>query len=286
MSIVVTGATGPLGRLIIEHLLERGAQSGEIIGAGRSEEKLTELESALGVRTAVIDYSKPETLDTAFAGADTLMFVSGSEAGQRIEQHRNVVDAAIRAGISRIVYTSAPHADTSTLALAPEHKATEEMIRASGIPFTFLRNNWYTENYVGAFTQATASGTYLASTGDGRVASASRTDFAEAAAAVLTQDGHDGAVYELSGDVAWDGNQLAAAFSELAGRTITFTSVTPEEHAAALRAAGLDEGTIGFLVRLDGDIRNGDLADTSGDLSRLIGRPTTPLVEGLRLALG
>ncbi len=285
MSIVVTGATGHLGRLIVEHLIERGVQPGDIVGAGRSPEKLAELSSALGVATAVVDYSKPESLDAAFRGADTLMFVSGSEAGQRIEQHRNVVDAAARAGIKRIVYTSAPHADTSALVLAPEHKATEEMIRASGIPFTFLRNNWYTENYVGAFTQSMASGTYLASVGDGRVASASRNDYAEAAAVVVTEGGHENAIYELSGDVAWSGNDLAAAFSRLAGTDIPYAPVTPEGHADVLRSAGLDEGTIGFIVRLDGDTRDGALADTSGDLARLIGRPTTPLLEGLRQAL-
>jgi NAD(P)H dehydrogenase (quinone) len=285
MSVVVTGATGHLGRLIIQHLLERGMQASEIIATGRSAEKLAELAAASGVATAVIDYTQPETLDAAFAGARTLMFVSGSEAGQRIEQHRNVVDAAVRAGISRIVYTSAPHADTTTLILAPEHKATEEMIRETGISFTFLRNNWYTENYVGAFKQSRASGTYLASVGDGRVASASRTDYAEAAAVVLTEEGHENTVYELSGDVAWNGNELAAAFSRLAGSDIPYAPVTPEGHADVLRSLGLDEGSVGFVVRLDGDTREGTLAETSGDLSRLIGRPTTPLLEGLRQAL-
>ena len=285
MSIVVTGATGHLGRLIIEHLLQRGVQSSDIVATGRSTEKLAELASVTGVRTATVDYAKADTLDAAFAGASTLMFVSGSEAGKRVEQHKNVIDAAVRAGISRIVYTSAPHADTTTLVLAPEHKATEELIRASGIPFTFLRNNWYTENYAGAFKQARVSGTYLSSVGDGRVASASRTDYAEAAAVVLTEDGHENAVYELSGDVAWNGVQLASAFSRLAGSDIPYAPVTPEGHADVLRSAGVDEGSIGFVIRLDGDTRDGTLADTTGDLSRLIGRPTTPLLEGLRQAL-
>jgi NAD(P)H dehydrogenase (quinone) len=285
MSIVVTGATGHLGRLLISHLLKRGVQPSDIIATGRSEEKLAELATTTGVTTAPIDYSKPETLDAAFSGASELMFISGSETGQRLEQHKNVIDAAVRAGISRIVYTSAPHADTSTLVLAPEHKATEEMIRATGIPFTFLRNNWYTENYAGAFKQARVSGTYLASVGEGRVASASRTDFAEAAAVVLTDDGHENAIYELSGDYAWNGRELAAAFSRLAGSDIPYAPVTAEGHADVLRSMGLDEGTIGFVVRLDSDISEGTLAETSGDLSRLIGHPTTPLLEGLRQAL-
>lgn len=286
MSVVVTGATGHLGRLIIQNLLARGMQASQITATGRSADKLADLADSTGVGTAVIDYNKPDTLDSAFAGARTLMFVSGSETGaQRVQQHRNVIDAAVRAGISRIVYTSAPHADSTTLVLAPDHKATEEMIRASGIPFTFLRNNWYTENYVGAFKQARASGTYLASVGDGRVASASRNDYAEAAAVVLTEQEHENRVYELSGDVAWSGNDLAAAFSRLAGSDIPYAPVTPEGHADVLRSVGLDDDTIGFVVRLEGDTREGTLAGTSGDLSRLIGRATTPLLDGLRQAM-
>ncbi|MET0784128.1 MAG: NAD(P)-dependent oxidoreductase, partial [Leifsonia flava] len=180
---------------------------------------------------------------------------------------------------------SAPHADTSELILAPEHKATEELIRASGIPFTILRNGWYTENYVGTVTDAGTSGVIAASVGDGRVSSASRADYAEAAAVVLTTDGHEGAVYELSGDVAWSFAELAHAASEVLGTPVTFRSLSPEEHLAALAAAGLDEGTAGFVVALDGNIRDGLLAETSGDLARLIGRPTTPLVDGLRAAI-
>ena len=285
MSVVLTGATGQLGRLILQHLLARGMQASEVIATGRSADKLSELTASTGVATAVIDYSKPDTLDAPFAGARTLMFVSGSEVGQRVDQHRHVVDAAVRAGISRIVYTSAPRADSSSLVLAPEHKATEKLIRESGISFTFLRNNWYTENYVGAFAQSRASGAYLASVGDGRVASASRDDYAEAAAVVLTEEGHENTVYELSGDVAWTGNDLAAAFSRLAGSDIPYAPVTPEGHADVLRSAGLDDDTIGFVVRLDGDTREGTLAETSGDRARLIGRPTTPLLVGLREAL-
>lgn len=280
MSIVVTGATGSLGRLIIEHLLARGVEPEQIIGAGRNPGKLAEL-AATGVRTAVIDYSDPTTLDAAFAGATTLMLVSGSEVGQRVVQHGNAITAAKTAGISHIVYTSAPKADTSDLILAPEHKATEELIRASGIPFTILRNGWYTENYAGTVEQVRSTGVYLASTGDGRVASASRTDYAEAAAVVLTEHGHVDAVYELSGDVAWDGHEFASAASAVTGRDVVYTPVGPEEHIAALTSAGLDEGTAGFVVALDQNTRDGLLGETTGDLTRLIGRPTTPLLDGL-----
>ncbi|MET1052731.1 MAG: SDR family oxidoreductase [Mycetocola sp.] len=280
MSIVVTGATGPLGRLIIDHLIARGADPASIVGVGRNTERLAEL-ATTGIRTAVVDYSDRESLDAALAGAGTLMLVSGSEVGQRVDQHSNAIDAAVAAGVSHIVYTSAPHADATPLILAPEHKATEELIRASGIPFTILRNNWYTENYVATVEQARATGAYVASTGDGRVASASRTDYAEAAAVVILEDGHENTVYELSGDVAWNGTDFAATLSEITGRDIAYTPVSPDEHTAILTGAGLDEGTAGFVVALDQNIRDGLLGETSGDLSRLIGHPTTPLAQGL-----
>jgi NAD(P)H dehydrogenase (quinone) len=280
MTIVVTGATGSLGRLIIEHLLARGTDPQQIVAVGRNTARLAELD-AIGVSTAVIDYADRASLDAAFAGAGTLMLVSGSEVGRRVEQHANAIAAAKDAGISRIVYTSAPQADTSALILAPEHKATEELLQAAGVPFTLLRNGWYTENYESTIPKVRSTGVYIASTGDGRIASASRTDYAEAAAIVLTTDGHDGTVYELSGDVSWDGHELAAALSDAAGREVAFASVSPEEHAAALTGAGLDAQTAGFLVALDENTRDGLLATTTGELARLLGRPTTPLREGL-----
>lgn len=281
MSIVVTGATGQLGHLIVEHLLNRGVAPAEITAVGRNTERLAEL-AASGVGTAAIDYTDPASLESAFAGADVLMLVSGSEVGQRVQQHTNAITAAVSAGVSRIVYTSAPKADTSALILAPEHKATEEALRASGAPFTILRNGWYTENYATAVQQARETGVYLTSAGDGRVASASRTDYAEAAAVVLTTPGHENAVYELAGDIAWTGDDMAAALTEVVGRPVAFTSVTPDEHTAILTGAGLDGGTVGFVVALDGNTRDGLLAGGSTELSTLIGHPTTPLTEGLR----
>jgi len=281
MSIVVTGATGHLGRLIIERLIARGTSPAEIVAVGRNGNRL-EAVAPLGVRTAVIDFARPATLDSAFAGADTLMLVSGSEVGQRTQQHANAIAAAARAGIMSIVYTSAPHADTSALILAPEHKATEQALRDSGISFTILRNNWYTENYLPSMTQAEGSGTYADSTRGGLVASASRIDYADAAAVVLTTAGHENTTYELAGDHAWDGAELAAAMAQVLGTPVAYSPLTPEQHTAALTAAGLDPGTVGFVVGLDGDISKGLLGDTTGDLARLIGRPTTPLAEGLR----
>jgi len=281
MTIVVTGATGHLGRLTIDHLLARGVAAGDIVAAGRNTERLAEV-AANGVRTATIDFDDPATLDAAFAGADTLVLVSASEPGHRVAQHTNAIDAAVRAGVKHLVYTSAPKATTSALILAPEHKATEEAIAASGLPATILRNGWYNENYAATFAQVSASGVYAASTGEGRVASAARTDYAEAIAAVLTSEGHIGAVYELSGDTAWNGTEFAAAASEVLGREIVFQPLTAEEQLAALTAAGLDEGTAGFVVALDQNIAEGTLGETSGDLNRLIGHPTTTLVDYFR----
>jgi NAD(P)H dehydrogenase (quinone) len=284
MTIVVTGATGHLGHLIVEALLRDGVAPSDIVAGGRNLAKLDDL-AARGVRVATIDYNDPSTLSAALAGADTLMLVSASEPGKRVEQHRAAIDAAIAAGVRRIVYTSAPHASTSHLIVAPEHKGTEELIAASGIPATILRNGWYTENYVRSIPQVTATGALVSSVGDGRVASASRKDYADAAAVVLTTEGHDGKIYELSGDVAWTQEDLAAAISEVTGSTVTYTPKTTEEHAAILKSAGLDDGTIFFVTTLDSNTRDGLLAETSGDLTRLIGRPTTPLREGLAAAL-
>ena len=281
MSIVVTGATGQLGQLIVEHLINRGVAPAEITAVGRNTARLADL-AATGVATAVVDYSDPASLAAAFAGADLLMLVSGSEVGQRVAQHTNAITAAVAAGVGRIVYTSAPKADTSALILAPEHKATEEALRASGVGFTILRNGWYTENYAATVQQARETGVYLTSAGDGRVASASRTDYAEAAAVVLTTPGHENTVYELAGDVAWTGTEMAEALTEVVGRPVVFTTVSAEEHTAILTGAGLDGGTVGFVVALDGNTRDGLLAGGSSDLATLIGRPTTPLLDGLR----
>lgn len=285
MSVVVTGATGHLGRLIVEGLLDAGVAPAEIVAGGRRTERLADL-AERGVRIAELDYDRPDTLAAALAGADTLMLVSGSEVGRRVPQHRAAIDAARAAGVRRVVYTSVPHADASTIVLAPEHKATEELLAASGLVTTILRNNWYTENYLPALQQAAATGQIVGSVGQGRVASASRADFAAGAVAVLTGEGHDGQVYELTGDVAWTHDELAAAAASVLGRDVVYRDVTPDEQRAGLLAAGLDEGTAGFLVTLDQDIAAGTLADATDILRTLIGRPTTPLVDTLRTTLG
>ncbi|HEY4268371.1 MAG TPA: SDR family oxidoreductase [Galbitalea sp.] len=282
--ILVTGATGSLGHLIVEALLRDGVAAADITAGGRNLAKLDDL-AARGVHAVRFDYADPESLASGLRGQDILMLVSASEPGNRVALHKAAIDAAVGAGVSRIVYTSAPRATTSALVLAPDHKATEELILASGIPATILRNGWYTENYVGTANQAKETGTVVASVGDGRVASASRVDYADAAAAAIVGDGHEGKTYELGGDIAWNFDDLAAAIGQAIGRDVKYTPVTADEHLAALKAAGLDDGTAGFVVALEGNTRDGLLAETSGDLARLIGRPTTPLADGLASAL-
>ncbi|GGM42410.1 SDR family oxidoreductase [Microbacterium saperdae] len=281
MTILVTGATGNLGRLIIESLLERGASPQSIVAGVRDVAKAADL-SALGVAVAVVDYDQPATIATALEGVDSVVLVSGSEVGRRVTQHQAVIDAAKAAGVTKFVYTSAPKAPTSDLVLAPEHKATEELIAAAGLPAVILRNNWYTENYAADLARAAETGVLAAGVGEGRVASASRKDFAEAVAVALLEDGHIGQAYELGGDIAWNYADLAAAIAEVTGRPVEYRALTAAEQSAALEAAGLDAGTVGFVVALDAGIRDGALGDTDGTLARLIGRPTTPLVDGLR----
>lgn len=281
MSFVVTGATGHLGRLVVDHLLAAGVPAGDVVATGRRLDRLDDL-AARGVRVAVADYDEPATLQAAFAGADVLLLVSGSEVGRRIAQHTAAIDAAKAAGVQRVVYTSAPHADTTTLAVAPDHKATEEALQASGLAWTLARDNWYTENYEQTLAQAAQTGVVLTSTHGGRVASAPRDDYAAGLAALLTGSGHEGRTYELSGDVAWTFDEFVAAASQVLGREVVHRDVTSEEHLAALTAAGVDAGTAGFLVALDAGIAAGGLADATSDLHDLIGRPTVPLAEALR----
>lgn len=283
MLLAVTGATGHLGRLAIESLIERGTPAGDIVAIGRSVDRIADLQER-GVQVRAADYAKPQELAAALEGVDRLLFISSSAVGQRVAQHRNVVNAAQAAGVGFIAYTSAPKADSTDLALAPEHKATEELIRASGIPFAMLRNNWYTENYFQVLEQAQYTGLIIASLGDGTVASASRRDYAEAAAVVLAGEGHEGRVYELAGDTAWGYDDLAATLTDLLEREVSYRRVSSKEHRKILTKAGVPMAQAAFVVTLDANTKNGALADASGELSALIGRPTTPLRDTLAQA--
>ncbi len=275
--VAVTGATGQLGRLVVAGLLER-LPAEQVVAVVRDAGKAADLDAEV----RVAPYEDADALTAAFAGVDVLVFVSASVPGVRVAQHTNVVRAAQAAGVGRVVYTSAPHADDTTLILAPEHRATEELLRASGLRWTFLRNNWYSENYVQTLQTAAATGEVVSAAGDGRVASASRPDFAAGTVVVATTEGHDDTVYELGGDEAWDFAGFTRAASTALGRELTYRPVSPAELDAELERAGLDEGTRGFVVGLDVNIAEGTLAEVTGDLGRLIGRPTTPLVTTLR----
>ncbi|GAA1830061.1 NAD(P)H-binding protein [Agromyces salentinus] len=284
MTILVTAASGQLGRLVLDALLTRGAEPSTIVAGARDTSKLADVE-ARGIRTVELDYAKPDTIAAALDGVDTVLLVSGSEVGQRVAQHRNVVDAAKAAGVAKLVYTSAPNATTAEYPLAPEHKATEEAIAESGVPAVIVRNNWYIENYAADVARAAASGVIVASAGEGRITGATRADLADAAAVVLLEDGHVGEVYELSGDEAFGFAELAAAASAISGREVAYTPLTSEQHVAALQGAGLDAGTAGFVAAIDEGIARGVLDVPTGGVSRLTGRPATPLVDGLRQAL-
>lgn len=282
--IAVTGATGQLGRLVIESLLRRGVAPAEVVAAVRSPEKAADL-AARGVQVRQADYGRPETLEAAFEGVDRLLFISGSEVGQRIPQHRNVVEAAKKAGVGFIAYTSAPKADTTPMKLAGEHKATEAMIRESGLPFAFLRNGWYVELYTGNLAQTLETGVILGSAGEGRLSAAPRADYADAAAAVLTTDGHDGQVYELGGDEAFTMAELAAEITRQSGREVVYRDLPEAEYAQALVGFGLPEPAAAIFADADRAIAAGHLYIDTGDLRRLIGRPTTPLAEAIRQSL-
>ncbi|OQA41404.1 MAG: Quinone oxidoreductase 2 [Chloroflexi bacterium ADurb.Bin325] len=284
MKIGVTGAAGHLGRLAIDGLLAK-LPAEDIIAIVRNPAKAADL-AARGVVVRVAAYDDTPALDAALAGVDTLLLISSSEVGRRAQQHRNIIDAAKAAGVRRIVYTSTPQATTTALILAPEHKATEEYLVASGVPYTIVRNNWYTENYVQEVETARKTGAIVTAAGEGRVASATRADYAAGAVAVLLGEGHENKVYEFSGDYAWNFHELAAAISEIIGRPVTYRAVDAAALIELLKGAGLSADTAGFVATLDGNIADGLLGLVSPDLSRLIGRPTTPLLEGLRAALG
>ncbi|MFE3181546.1 SDR family oxidoreductase [Streptomyces violascens] len=283
MSIVVTGATGALGRLVVDELLARVPAS-EIAAVVRNKDKAADL-AARGVELRTADYSEPTTLAGAFRAGDRVLLISGSEIGRRVPQHTAVIEAAKAAGVAQLAYTGILGGPDADLALADEHKATEQLILDSGLPYTFLRNGWYTENYTANLAPVLEHGAVVSNAGEGRVASAARADYAAAAAAVLTGEGHLGKAYELSGDVAWSLAEYAAEVAAASGKPVAYTSVTPEAHLAILTGAGVPAGFAEILVDVDHAIERGRLAGTSGDLTRLIGRPTTPLAATVRAAL-
>lgn len=280
MKIGITGATGQLGRLVVEQLKQRVAAE-NLVALVRSPEKAADL----GIAATVFDYDKPETLSDGLSSIEHLLLISGNEVGQRKIQHQRVIEAARQAGVKWIVYTSLLHAETSTLSLAAEHVETEALLRASGIPYTILRNGWYTENYTGSVPGALKAGAFVGSAGDGKISSAARADYAEAAAVVLSSEGHIGKVYELAGDEAYTLRDLAAEISKQTGKNIPYNNLPEAEYAGVLTSLGLPEAIAGAIASWDIGASRGDLFDDRKVLSNLIGRPTTPLAEIVKAAL-
>lgn len=280
MKIGVTGATGQLGRMVIEKLKVK-VEADCIVALVRNPEKAADLE----VEARVFDYTKPENLVVSLMGIDKLLLISGNEIGQRLPQHKAVIEAAKQAGVKHIIYTSILHADTSPLNLAVEHLATEVAIKASGLVFTILRNGWYTENYSGSAKGAVNAGAFIGCAGEGKIASAARVDYAEAAVLVLAGEGHENKTYELAGDEAYTLTELAAGISLQTGKIIPYNNLTETQYADILKSFGLPEGLALMLADSDTGASKNGLYDDSKFLSSFIGRPTTTLAKVLADAL-
>lgn len=284
MSIVVTGATGQLGRLVIESLLERGVPAGQIVAAGRATERLADL-AGRGVQVKTMDYDDAATVAEALKGATKVLLISGSAVGQRVEQHRAVIDAAAAEGVELLAYTSIANADTTGMKLAAEHQATEELLAASGLPYVLLRNGWYLENYTEQLQGTLAQGAFAGSAGEGTVSAAARADYAEAAAAALLADGQAGKVYELGGDSAFSMAELAAEIAAASGQPVTYNNLPADDYAALLAGFGVPSDFAGILADSDLGIARGDLHVSSTALSQLIGRPTTAMPAAVGAAV-
>ncbi|MFJ4975768.1 SDR family oxidoreductase [Streptomyces coeruleorubidus] len=282
MSIVVTGATGNLGRHVVEQLLEK-VPAEQITAVVRNAEKAADF-AERGVKIALADYNAPASFDGLFSAGDKVLLVSGNEFDKgRVQQHKVVIDAAKAAGVALLAYTSAP--GTLTAALADDHRGTEELLLDSGVPYTLLRNGWYHENYTENLAPVLEHNAVVAAAGEGKVSSAARADYAAAAAAVLTGEGHENKTYELGGDTAWSFVEYAAELSRRTGKEITYNPVSTDVLTGILTGAGLPEPLAQILAGVDASIEKGELVVSTGDLSRLTGRPTTPFSEAIAAAL-
>ncbi|ASE44124.1 SDR family oxidoreductase [Citrobacter braakii] len=278
--IAITGATGQLGQHVIETLLKTVPAS-QIVAIVRNPAKATAL-SQQGITVRQADYSDEAAFTTALQGIDKLLLISSSEVGQRAPQHRNVINAAKAAHVKFIAYTSLLHADRSPLGLADEHVATEKMLAESGIAYALLRNGWYTENYLASAPAALEHGVFIGAAGEGKIASATRADYAAAAARVISEDGHAGKIYELAGDAGWTLSQLAAELAKQSGKKVVYQNLSEADFAAALKSVGLPAGLADMLADSDVGASKGGLFDDSHTLSKLIGRPTTSLADSVK----
>lgn len=283
MTIVITGATGQLGRHVLEALLERDVPAGDIVATGRSIEKLADF-AARGVQVRAMDYADAASVAEALKGAQKVLLISGSEVGQRVQQHRTVIEAAKAEGVELLAYTSIANADTTTMKLAVEHQETETMLQEAGVPFALLRNSWYLENYTDQLPGTLAQGGFAGSAGEGRVSAASRADYAHAAAAVLVADDQAGKIYELGGDEPFTMAELAAEISAATGSEISYQDLPAREYAGMLAGVGVPEAFAEILADSDLGIARGNLLVSTGDLKTLIGRPTTSMAEAVRSA--
>ncbi|ENB7664572.1 TPA: SDR family oxidoreductase [Enterobacter cloacae] len=281
--IAITGATGQLGRLVIEQLLKT-VPANQIVAIVRNPAKAEAL-SQQGIVVRQGDYTDQAALTTALKGVEKLLLISSSEVGQRATQHQNVINAAKAAGVTFIAYTSLLHADNSPLGLHVEHVATEKTLATSGIPYALLRNGWYTENYLASAPPALEHGVFIGAAGEGKIASATRADYAAAAAKVVSEEGHAGKVYELAGDSAWTLSELAAELSKQSGKPVVYQNMSEADFAAALKSVGLPAGLADMLADSDVGASKGGLFDDSHTLSKLIGRPTTSLAESVKTIL-
>lgn len=281
--IAITGATGQLGQRVIENLLKT-VPAHQIVAIVRNPAKADAL-SKQGITVRQADYTDQTAFTTALNGVEKLLLISSSEVGQREPQHKNVINAAKAAGVKFIAYTSLLHADKSPLGLADEHVATEKALADSGIPFALLRNGWYTENYLASAPPAIEHGVFIGAAGDGKIAAATRADYAAAAAKVISEDGHAGKVYELAGDNPWTLSELAAELSKQSDKPVVYQNLSEADFAAALKSVGLPAGLADMLADSDTGASKGGLFDDSHTLSKLIGRATTPLAESVKSIL-
>jgi NAD(P)H dehydrogenase (quinone) len=281
--IAITAATGQLGRLVLAQLLEI-IPANNIVAVVRDPAKAADLASR-GVVVRRADYTDSVALERAFMGVDELLLISSNEIGQRIPQHRNVIDAAKRAGVKLVAFTSLLHADSTPIDLAVEYSATERDLRDSGLRHIILRNGWYAENYTASVGQAVANGAFIGSAGDGRISLAARADYAAAAVAALTGKAEPGRTYELAGDTAVTLTELAAEISKQTGKSIPYRNLPEAEYAAILLKAGLSPAFAQGLARWDVDASHGALFEDGSQLSRLIGRPTTSVAASVAEAL-
>lgn len=283
MTFLVTGTTGSLGALAVEALLDRGVAPADIVATARDTDRLSAF-AERGVVTRRLDYDDPASVETALQGVDRLLLVSSSAVGQRVAQHRTVLEAAARQGVELVAYTSILRADSSTLALAAEHLATEQALTELKLPHVLLRNGWYLENYTAQVPVHLEHGV-IGAAGSGRISGAARADYAEAAAAALLADDSAGQVHELAGDESFTMAEYAASVAEQSGRAVTYVDLPQADYAAALVSAGLPAAYAELLADGDRGVAAGELHDTSGTLSALIGRPTTPLADAVKAAL-